>query len=149
MSKEFKKKPFDELSITDNYMFQAVMRDPKLVKPLLEMIFEKKIRNIEIIEQEKTIETGYDSRGIRMDVYVEDDENSVYDIEMQASKKSHLGKRFRYYQSAIDVDIVNKGDSFKKLKQSLSFLSQLTTHMIEDGMYIHLKLYAVGMDASG
>ena len=73
MSKEFKKKPFDELSITDNYMFQAVMRDPKLVKPLLEMIFEKKIRNIEIIEQEKTIETGYDSRGIRMDVYVEMD----------------------------------------------------------------------------
>ena len=28
------KKPFDELTITDNYMFQAVMRDPKNVKPL-------------------------------------------------------------------------------------------------------------------
>ena len=136
MSKEFKKKPFDELSITDNYMFQAVMRDPKLVKPLLEMIFEKKIRNIEIIEQEKTIETGYDSRGIRMDVYVEDDENSVYDIEMQASKKSHLGKRFRYYQSAIDVDIVNKGDSFKKLKQS--FIIFITTYDPYDrGWYVY------------
>ena len=136
MSKEFKKKPFDELSITDNYMFQAVMRDPKLVKPLLEMIFEKKIRNIEIIEQEKTIETGYDSRGIRMDVYVEDYENSVYDIEMQASNKSHLGKRFRYYQSAIDVDIVNKGDSFKKLKQS--FIIFITTYDPYDrGWYVY------------
>ena len=43
MSKEFKKKPFDELSITDNYMFQAVMRDPKLVKPLLEMLLNLNI----------------------------------------------------------------------------------------------------------
>ncbi len=113
------KKPFDELTITDNYMFQAVMRDPKNVKPLLEMIIGKKISRIDVAEQEKTVETGYNSRGIRMDVYVEDDEDTVYDIEMQASKKRHFDKRFRYYQSAIDVDIVNKGESVGKLKKSL------------------------------
>lgn len=113
------KKPFDELTITDNYMFQAVMRDPKNVKPLLEMIIGKRISRIDVAEQEKTVETGYNSRGIRMDVYVEDDEDTVYDIEMQASKKRHFDKRFRYYQSAIDVDIVNKGESVGKLKKSL------------------------------
>ena len=113
------KKPFDELTITDNYMFQAVMRDPKNVKPLLEMIIGKKISRIDVAEQEKTVETGYNSRGIRMDVYVEDNEDTVYDIEMQASKKRHFDKRFRYYQSAIDVDIVNKGESVGKLKKSL------------------------------
>ena len=37
---------------------------------------------------------------------------------MQASKKRHLGKRFRYYQSAIDVDIVKKVQNFGKLKAS-------------------------------
>ena len=94
------------------------MKDPNRVKPLLEMIIGKKIRRIEIIEAEKTQETGYGSRGIRMDVYLEDDNNTVYDVEMQASKKRHLGKRFRYYQSAIDVDIVKKGQNFGKLKTS-------------------------------
>ena len=37
---------------------------------------------------------------------------------MQTSKKRHFGKRFRYYQSAIDVDIVAKGESVGKLKTS-------------------------------
>lgn len=116
--KQIKKKPFEELTITDNYMFQALMRDVKKVKPLLEMILGKKIRNIVIIEPEKTLDTGYTSRGIRMDVYAEDDENVVYDIEMQGFKKSHFGRRFRYYQSAMDVDVVNKGESFGKLRKS-------------------------------
>ena len=120
------RKKFEDLTITDNYMFQAVMKNPRHVKPLLEMVIEKKIRKIEVITPEKTVETGYDSRGIRMDVYVEDDENTVYDVEMQASKKWHFGKRFRYYQSAIDVDIVNKGEDFGKLKNS--FIIFITTY---------------------
>ena len=72
-----KKKPF-----TDNYMFQAVMKEPKHVKPLLEMVIGKKIRKVVVADREKTVETGYDARGIRMDVYVQDDENTVYDVEM-------------------------------------------------------------------
>ncbi|SKB87771.1 hypothetical protein SAMN06296386_107135 [Lachnospiraceae bacterium] len=60
------RKKFEDLTITDNYMFQAVMKNPRHVKPLLEMVIEKKIRKIEVITPEKTVETGYDSRGIRM-----------------------------------------------------------------------------------
>ena len=120
------KKPFEELTITDNYMFQAVMRDTKHVKPLLEMVIGKEIRDIVIVETERTQETGYDSRGIRMDVYIKDDENTVYDVEMQASRKRYLGKRFRYYQSAIDVDVVNKGAKFSDLKRS--FIIFITTY---------------------
>ena len=112
------KKPFEQLTITDNYMFQAVMQDKKRVTPLLEMILGKNIREIKIVETEKTLEAGYSSRGIRMDVYIEDDENTVYDVEMQASRKRHLGLRFRYYQGIIDVDIVSKGEDFNKLRKS-------------------------------
>ena len=31
-------KPFDDLTITDDFMFGAVMSDPKYLKPLLEYI---------------------------------------------------------------------------------------------------------------
>ena len=119
-------KPFEQLTITDDYMFKMVMRNPNRVKPLLEMVLKKKIRKVVIVETEKTKETGYSSRGIRMDVYIEDDENTVYDVEMQTGKKRHFGKRFRYYQGAIDVDIVRKGESVGKLKTS--YIIFITTY---------------------
>ena len=120
------KKPFEQLTITDDYMFKMVMCNPDRVRPLLEMILNKKIRKVEVVETEKTKETGYSSRGIRMDVYIEDDENTVYDVEMQTGKKRHFGKRFRYYQGAIDVDIVRKGESVGKLKTS--YIIFITTY---------------------
>ena len=40
------KKPFELLTITDDYMFKMVMRNPNRVKPLLEMVLKKKIRKI-------------------------------------------------------------------------------------------------------
>lgn len=49
-NKQQTKKPFEKLTITDNYMFQAVMRNTKYVKPLLEMVIGKKIRKIEVIQ---------------------------------------------------------------------------------------------------
>ena len=136
MRKRPERKSFDQLTITDNYMFETVMRDPERVKPLLEMVIEKKIRKIVLVETEKTQDTGYLSRGIRMDVYIEDDQNTVYDVEMQTSKKRHLGKRFRYYQSSIDVDIVNKGENVGKLKTS--YIIFITTYdPFGQGWYVY------------
>ena len=112
------RKPFDLLTIKDDYMFKSVMDSEERIKPLLEMVIGKKIRKIALIEKEKTVENGYNSRGIRMDVYIEDDEDTVYDVEMQGINKRFFGRRFRYYQSSIDVDIVKRGESFGKLKKS-------------------------------
>ena len=39
-------KPFDELTITDDFMFGAVMSEPKHLKPLLEYILGIKIAEI-------------------------------------------------------------------------------------------------------
>ena len=71
-----------------------------------------------------------------MDVYIEVDEKTIYDVEMQASKKPHLGRRFRYYQSAIDTDIVSKGESIGKLKTS--YIIFITTYDPYDkGWYMY------------
>lgn len=53
-----------------------------------------------------------------MDVYVEDDENIVYNIEIQTTDKKNLPKRTRYYQGMIDLNILNKGEDYKALKRS-------------------------------
>ena len=50
------------------------------------------------------------SKSIRLDVYVEDDEKTVYDIEIQTTKKRGLRKRTRLYQALIDIRAMGKGE---------------------------------------
>lgn len=111
-------KPFEELTITDDFMFGAVMSDPKRCKRLLEEILNIKIRRIEYPERQKYIDLKYDAKSIRLDIYVEDEKNTVYDIEMQTTSKGYLPLRMRYYQDMIDLNIINKGQNYKHLKQS-------------------------------
>ena len=111
-------KPIEELTITDDFMFGAVMRDPRLLKPLLEMILGVKIRRIEYPELQKALNERYGSKGIRLDVYVEDEKETVYNVEIQTSDKKHLPKRTRYYQGVIDLHILEKGEDYTALRRS-------------------------------
>lgn len=54
------KKPFDLLTITDNYMFQAVMRNAERIRPLLEMVLAKKIKKIVFVETKRQRKPGTD-----------------------------------------------------------------------------------------
>ena len=63
-------KPLEELTITDDFMFGAVMRDPEKCKPLLEMVLGIKINKIEYLEPQKSVAERYESKSIRLDVYV-------------------------------------------------------------------------------
>lgn len=111
-------KTFDELTIKDNFMFGAVMRNPVKCKAVLECILGISIRKIEYPELEKTIDNTYESKSIRLDVYVEDDRNTIYNIEMQTTDKKNLPKRTRYYQGMIDLNIISKGNDYNKLQKS-------------------------------
>lgn len=100
-------------------MFCKVMTlEPELCKHLLELILNVKIRDIHFIESQRSIDAAVDSRGIRLDVYLEDEANTVYDIEMQNAKQQDLPKRSRYYQSMLDINLLERGISFKQLRKS-------------------------------
>ena len=111
-------KTLEQLTIVDDFMFGAVMRDPKLCKPLLEMVLGVKIARIEYPELQKTVSERYDSKSIRLDVYVQDDAGTVYDIEIQTTNKKHLPRRVRYYQGLIDLNILEKGEDYMALRKS-------------------------------
>lgn len=49
-----------------------------------------------------TIEPGIDEHGIRADVYVEDDANTVYDVEMQTTDKPLLRKTIVMFVCTFD-----------------------------------------------
>lgn len=76
-------KPWEELTIQDDYMFKLVMRRKRICKAMLEKILDVHISDIKYIEEEKTIQADFPSHGVRFDVFVEDDKHTVYNIEMQ------------------------------------------------------------------
>lgn len=112
------RKGLEERSIKDNFVFGAVMQNPRKCKSLLECILGIKIRKIKYPELEKTIDKAIGAKSVRLDVYVEDEFDTIYNIEIQATNRKNLPKRSRYYQGIIDINIIDKGDDYKKLKKS-------------------------------
>lgn len=110
-------KTFENAGISDNFFFQEVMKDTDLCKELLELILEVEIDHVTIVDTEKSIKNSYQSKGIRVDAYVNDSKGSVYNIEMQAEDISDiLPKRIRFYQSSIDMNLLFKGQKYYQLK---------------------------------
>ena len=112
-------KPWEELTIVDDYMFKLVMRHPHICKRLIEKILNIKINRINYLEDEKTLKFRYAGKGIRLDVYVEADD-TIYNIEMQVRDygDKELAYRTRYYQSLIDVEALAAGANYSELKKS-------------------------------
>ena len=110
---------WEDLGISNDFLFGKVMQDPKLCKELLQRILpDLRIDHIEYPELQKAIKPDADAKSIRLDVYVRDRENVVYNIEMQASDTKELPKRSRYYQSLIDLQLIDKGQTYRKLNRS-------------------------------
>ena len=104
-----RKKQLKELTIKDNFMFGAVMMDEENCKGLLERVLQIKIDYVEI-SKEKSIVYHPEYKGVRLDVYAKDENHTRYNVEMQVQKKSALGKRSRYYQSQMDMEMLLTGE---------------------------------------
>ncbi|NSB14562.1 Rpn family recombination-promoting nuclease/putative transposase [Clostridium beijerinckii] len=111
-------KTLKELNLEDDFLFAKVMSDKEICKELLEKILEIEIEKVEMVEEQKTIDLLLESKGIRLDVYVKDENNTIYNVEMQRGKHKNLPKRLRYYQGNIDLDLISKGEDYRKLAKS-------------------------------
>ena len=109
---------WEKIGISNDFMFGKVMRDSELCKRLLETILEVPIKKVEYPEEQKVIDITKDAKSVRLDVYVNDDEGTVYDVEMQTTSSRDLPKRSRYYQGMIDLNLVEKGAFYRELNKS-------------------------------
>lgn len=115
---ERKRKKYEELAITDDFMFGKVMRSPERCGRLLELILGVRIREVVFLDDQESMNPDYEARGIRLDIYLEDEGNSVYNVEMQAQNSGELPERSRYYQAVIDINLIEKGEKYDALKKS-------------------------------
>ena len=114
-------KQWRDATIQNNFVFGKTLEThPDLCRRLLELILNIEIKEITYPEREKTINLRSDSKGIRLDVYVEEKgTNRSFDIEMQVSNSDNLAKRTRYYQELIDGDKLKPGQHYSALGESI------------------------------
>jgi len=110
-------KPIEELTFTDDFMFGHIMQNKEICTELLECLLNIKIDHIEYPELQKSLSAFYETKGVRLDVYVKDSDR-VFDIEIQNNPELNLAKRTRYYQSMLDIDNLLKGEDYDTLKES-------------------------------
>ena len=112
-------KSFEELTIQDNFIFQKVMLKKHICKAVLERLLDISIQDIVYIHEEKSLDIRLETKSIRLDVYVNDDKRTVFNIEMQTSKDmEELVKRTRFYQSILDMYHLQKGQKYMTLNDS-------------------------------
>lgn len=116
------KSNFDNLTIQNDFLFKKVMENKRICKRLIEEILQIQIETLTFVEVEKTMDIYQSSKGIRMDVVAQDEKHTRYNIEMQAADvinlrthESLLPKRTRYYQAVMDMDMLQKGQSYDEL----------------------------------
>ena len=108
--------------ITSDSVFKFVFKRKQYAKHLIEKILGRTIRSIKSVEAEKVVnDDDIGAKGVRFDIYVEDEEGSRYDVEMQSvqTEQELLALRARYYASMMDVDATNKGDNYRDMKKTV------------------------------
>ena len=112
-------KRYEDLGFTDDFIFcKTLENNPDLARELLELILDIRISGVRLTQSQKSLKFTALDRGVRFDVYVEDEDHSIYDIEMQTTGSPDLAKRARYYQGMIDLDTIEEGEDLRKLRKS-------------------------------
>ena len=112
------RKSFDDLTIADDFMFCKVMQDEGICKQFLEMILAGQIGKIIYLAPQNSVAAGIEAKSVRLDILVKDEAGKSYDIEMQVANEHNIPKRMRYYQAAIDIAFLDKGEHYKALNDS-------------------------------
>ncbi|MSR92106.1 Rpn family recombination-promoting nuclease/putative transposase [Clostridiaceae bacterium WCA-383-APC-5B] len=111
----YKRKSLQELNLNDDFLFGKVMNDISIVHEFLEYLLNMEIKEIEMVNTQEVISPQYGSRGVRLDVYVKDVYNNKYNIEIQNTDRGNIPTRMRFYQSAMDVQSLDKSEDYSNL----------------------------------
>ncbi len=141
------------LPFSNRWMFNRVMLQESICRKVIKAVTGIDAGEISYLNAEQVIEPSPENHGVRMDVYAQDGSH-MYDIEMQTEPEFLLGRRFRYYQSALDTRGLSRGADYDKLLESFiifickkdPFHEQLPVYTIER-LYREAPALSIGNDA--
>ena len=98
------------MNLVDDFLFDVTTEDLEACKIIIELSLGITIKNIRWKEGQKVIHNLPGKRGIRMDFYVEDMENRIFNVEMQKRNEGNIPKRTRFYQGLVDAPLLKTGE---------------------------------------
>lgn len=130
----------DFLPFTNDNIFMNVMRSPEICRGILELVLpdeefgeirimnsphpflyddecDKSSLTILTSETQKTLKFEKDAHGVRFDAFIKSDQLWA-EIEMQTGANLVLGKRARYYHANMDLDLLEQGAEYDRLRPS-------------------------------
>lgn len=106
-------------SITSDVVFGHVMSKPENCLRLLQLVVpELNIQKVHDVHKQHVIDEGLKEKSVRLDIYAQDDQGRLFDIEMQVVRQQDIGKRIRYYQAQMDKDSLSRGKHYYDLNDS-------------------------------
>lgn len=110
-------KSFQELDLSNAFLFAAALEDPETCRLVLEIVLGGKVPPVNV-HAEHSILVSSEFRSVRLDIYAKDELEVNYNVESQNKNEGNLPKRSRYYQAEMDVSSLKPGEDFHELKPS-------------------------------
>jgi len=127
-----KRKTFEELTLMDSFLFEAVTEKEEnaavIAKAIIERTTGRKVKKLVIQPQKELKGINVNQHGIRMDVYTTEMDDAtdaseaicVYDIEPNNYCEKDLARRNRFYQSLIDSKLLPPATPYSALPDMFS-----------------------------
>ena len=122
------RKPFEELTFADDFMFCKVMEHESLCRPFLEMLFSAQIDKITYLSSQNTVTTNSGAKTVRLDVLVKDEDGTSYDIEMCFSIDVRVYRKTRVLPFGKTSLLLEPAASVPLLKRS--YARSVTTQLL-------------------
>ena len=98
-----------DLNLVDRFLFDETMEVPGMYQIVVNILLENKVTLLDRVQTEKEFRISPELRSVRLDVVSMDVTGKLYYTEMQKKNTGNLLKRSRYYQSQLDVSLLEPG----------------------------------------
>ncbi|WP_076459745.1 Rpn family recombination-promoting nuclease/putative transposase [Limosilactobacillus caccae] len=107
------RRSWEEAGLANDFVFNKVMLDKRITLEVLRRVLPAlNIKRVKQVVSQQEFTSSHDAKGVRLDIYVEDDQRNRYDIEMQVVDKHNLPQRIRFYHANLAMDCYEKGQNY-------------------------------------
>lgn len=125
-------KKLEEMSLIDDFLMNSLTSHPvygrEAMKYILGCIFQRNIGELSVIPQNFLVGADPEAHGVRLDVYLDEEDGEIFDVEPDLSdgarERKSLPRRVRFYHAKIDAGILEAGKDYDSLRNvSVIFIS--------------------------
>ena len=113
--KGYMKTKFQDLNLSNYFLFAAAAEDEETSRLLVETLLGIEVGRVKV-HIEHSILYNSDFRSLRLDIFMSDEVEVRYNMEMENEGREALPQRSRFHQAEMDVMSLGPGQSMSELK---------------------------------